>query len=288
MLHLAFVMLTITCNANIFGVNIFSTDQNFDINMIEDLIVNKNIYNFRSFQSWGRTAQVTNMLNKYAYKGTSLLLNIHWNESPYSFSSLFTSYNFDIKVQIDSCSWPSCPNPTEGGFCQGNYNIDQYINKLNECNSLFDIDIEFIIPWQNSNAASKCDYGRILQAALAIQKSNGRKFSLSATFYNFFHGPNIGAGVFPSDNINQLADTVQNEANKYANGLQLSLRLVETGWPDECDNGNNKGYGEASSDNMCKYYRQAIQYRPNRDVNIYWWIIDERDVGDGCGYGVWG
>lgn len=68
--------------------------------------------------------------------------------------------------------------------------------------------------------------------------------------------------------------------------------IVETGWPSQCDNGNNKGYGEANKYNMCKYYGEAIQYTPNgnlnNDVFIYWWIIDERDVGDGCGYGAWG
>lgn len=182
--------------------------------MVEDLIINKNIYNFRSFQSWGRTTEVINMLNKYSSRGTSLLLNIGWNDDPYSFKSLFSSYNFDIFIQIDSCSWPSCSNPTEGGFCQGNYNIDEYINKLNLCNTLFDNNIEFIIPWQNEYAASQCDYKRILQTALSIQKTNGREFSLSATFYNFFHGPSIGfgGGVFPSDNIDDLADSVQRDS----------------------------------------------------------------------------
>ena len=278
-----------------FGMNIYATDKNFNIAMVEDMIVNKGVYHFRTFKSWGRTSAVLNMLNQYSSLGTSLLLNIEWSESCSDFVSLFNGYSFDIAVQIDSCGWPDCSNPTEGGFCQGSTmksSVSSYVSKLNTCNNVLSTNIEFVLPWQDANAHSDCDYQSVLQAARTIQQSNGRKFSLSGTFYNFFHGPNLGAGVFPSSNIDSTANTVQTEANTMANGLTLGLRLAETGWPDQCDNGANKGFGAASVTAMCTYYNQAMDYVPsgslNTDVKIFWWIIDDRDVGDGCGDGAWG
>jgi len=166
--------------------------------------------------------------------------------------------------------------------------VSSYVSKLATCDSVLDTDVEFVIPWQNSYAAAECDYGTVLEKARSIQQSNGRRFSLSGTFYNFFHGPSIGAGVFPTDNINALYSSVQAQADQYASGLELGLRVVETGWPSQCDSGSDKGYGAASTSALCNYYDEAKEYSTSNDVIVYWWIIDHRDVGDGCGNGAWG
>ena len=296
--HYAILMICVVQgSASVFGVNIFATDAPFDIKMVEDLITKQGVYNFRVFNpEWITSPELYTVLNKYAQNGkeigTSLLLNIGWNKRCSEFAALFQGYSFDIAVQIDSCAptpdMKQCPNPTEGGFCQtGAADVNKYIEKLNTCNDVLPKNIEFIIPWQN-NYVNKCGYDAVLQAALKIQQSDKRKFSLSGTFYNFFHGPDIGAGVFPSSNIDELANQAQEQATAMANGLTVGFRLVETAWPMKCQSKADKGHGAASLTAMCKYYGQARIYNPSKDVKIFWWLIDDRDVGDKCGAGAWG
>ncbi len=200
-------------------------------------------------------------------------INYTYTTTPVDMSKIADSINqnpFIRRLQIYPKLQPGLMNPSELNPCQDwltgyGQEFEQRIRQVDQL--VTDKSVEIVIAGQLGTPGC-ADLTRIVNTLYDLQ-STGRKVAWAVTVYPYYYGTQDASLQTLTSDINEVLVNLAKLAP--AGKATLPLRVIETGWPDQCSI-------KATAANHCTFAQSAFDYS-KEGVKLYYFEL--QDFPDG-------